>query len=64
MALISVIVRREGTPGNWANAPENKREMFIIQYDLWYNSPMSYDNYTTLLGVCQPNYKIFIGLNF
>lgn len=28
-------------------APKNKGEMdIIIQYGLWYNSPMSYDSYT------------------
>ena len=49
-----IIIRRESTPGDWAKAQENKGKVGIIQYALWYNSPMSYDNCITPLGVCLP----------
>lgn len=49
--LISTIVRREGMPRNWKEAPENKGNTGIIQYALWYSSIMSDDASTAPLGV-------------
>ena len=47
---VSIIIRREITPENWARVRENKGKVGIIQYALSCNSPMSYHNYITPLG--------------
>ena len=49
---ISIIIRGNRKPENWGRVPENKGKVGIIQYALWYNSPMSYNNYITPLGAC------------
>ena len=46
MSTHSIMIRREGTPRNWSEAPGKQGEMVITLYALWCNSPMSYDNYT------------------
>lgn len=58
IVFIGIIVRREGTPGNWAEAPENKGKRGTGRYALRYNSPISYDNHTTPYESAQLSYTL------
>ena len=49
---ISIIIRSENNARELGKSPGKQGKVGIIQYTLWYDSPMSYNNYITPLGAC------------